>query len=340
MEKILSVENLCTSFTNSSGQIRAVRGVSFSVSKGQTLGIVGESGSGKSVTSMSILRLLAQGGRVVDGSIIFDGQDLTKATDKQIRNIRGARIAMIFQDPMTALNPLMTVGQQVAEMFKQHQGQMSRAAIKQEVIKLFEMVKIPEPEKRYNAYPHEFSGGMRQRVMIAMALALKPDVLIADEPTTALDVTIQAQILKLLKSIQEEMGMAILFITHDLGVVAELCQQVIVMYGGLIMEEGGIDQIFEKPSHPYTMGLLNSMPEVTQDKAKRLTPIPGSPPDMTNPPAGCPFAPRCAYARNICAQELPPYYTVGDGHRTLCHLHDPEAPATDNPFKKAGENHA
>ncbi len=333
MEPILQVENLKTSFFTSNGEVQAVRGVSFSVEKGDILGIVGESGSGKSVTSMSILKLLADTGKIKEGTILFEGQDLTKMGKAQMRKIRGEKIAMIFQDPMSSLNPLIPVGKQVAEMIKEHHPEKKKDELKREVLDLFSRVRIPEPEKRYNSYPHEFSGGMRQRVMIAMALGNKPDLLIADEPTTALDVTIQDQILKQLRGLQKEFGTSIIFITHDLGVVAELCTRVIVMYGGLVMEEARIDDIFEDPKHPYTLGLLASIPKLEQDKGQRLSPIPGSPPDMTNPPVGCPFAPRCPYARNICAAECPEFKEVGEGHRSRCWLLDPEAPSDHNPFR-------
>ena len=333
MEPILQVENLKTSFFTSNGEVQAVRGVSFSVEKGDILGIVGESGSGNSVTSMSILKLLADTGKIKEGTIFFEGQELTKMGKAQMRKIRGEKIAMIFQDPMSSLNPLIPVGKQVAEMIKEHHPEKKKDELKREVLDLFARVRIPEPEKRYNSYPHEFSGGMRQRVMIAMALGNKPDLLIADEPTTALDVTIQDQILKQLRGLQREFGTSIIFITHDLGVVAELCTRVIVMYGGLVMEEARIDDIFENPKHPYTLGLLASIPKLEQDKGQRLSPIPGSPPDMTNPPAGCPFAPRCPYARNICAAECPEFIEVEEGHRSRCWLLDPEAPSDHNPFR-------
>ena len=287
MDAILQVENLTTSFLTSNGEVQAVRGVSFSVGKGEILGIVGESGSGKSVTSMSILRLLADTARIKDGSILFEGEDLTKVSKKKLREIRGNKISMIFQDPMSSLNPLIPVGKQVSEMIKIHHPKMGKEERKAQVMELFAKVRIPEPEKRYHSFPHEFSGGMRQRVMIAMALANKPELLIADEPTTALDVTIQDQILRQLRELDKEYGASIIFITHDLGVVAELCDRVLVMYGGLIMEEARIEDIFEQPGHPYTMGLLHSIPDVEQEKSERLEPIPGSPPDMTNPPAGC-----------------------------------------------------
>ena len=334
MDEILTVDHLKTSFMTSNGEVQAVRGVSFSVKKGEILGIVGESGSGKSVTSMSILRLLADTARIKEGKIVFDGTDLLGLSKKELRQIRGEKISMIFQDPMSSLNPLIPVGKQVAEMIREHHPNRSKEEIRKEVLALFEKVRIPEPERRYKCYPHEFSGGMRQRVMIAMALANKPELLIADEPTTALDVTIQDQILKQLRELEKEYGTSIIFITHDLGVVAELCDRVIVMYGGLVMEEASIFDIFEQPKHPYTMGLLASIPDLHQDKSVRLMPIPGSPPDMTNPPKGCPFAPRCPYARNICAAELPEFTEVGENHHSRCFLLYPDAPADENnPFR-------
>ena len=336
MEPVLKIENLRTSFMTSNGEVQAVRGVSFTVNKGEILGIVGESGSGKSVTSMSILRLLADTAVIKKDSVIeFQGENLIKLSKRQLRKIRGEKISMIFQDPMSSLNPLIPVGKQVSEMMKEHHPSLSKEELKKETLALFSKVRIPEPEKRYNSYPHEFSGGMRQRVMIAMALANKPDLLIADEPTTALDVTIQDQILHRLRELEEEYQTSIIFITHDLGVVAELCDRVVVMYGGLIMEEALIDDIFENPGHPYTMGLLASIPDINQDKSVRLQPIPGSPPDMTNPPKGCPFAPRCSYARNICARELPEFTEIGEGHKARCFLQYPDAPADDkNPFRR------
>ena len=315
-ETILKVEDLKTSFMTSSGEVQAVRGVSFEVHKGEILGIVGESGSGKSVTSMSILRLLADTARIKNGKIEFEGTDLTKVSDKQMREIRGQKIAMVFQDPMSSLNPLIPVGKQVAEMIHVHHPEMKRDELQAATLELFREVRIPEAEKRLKSYPHEFSGGMRQRVMIAMALANHPDLLIADEPTTALDVTIQHQILKQMRSLQEEYGTSIIFITHDLGVVAELCDRVVVLYGGLVMEEAEINDLFENPLHPYTMGLLS---------------IPGSPPDMTKPPKGCPFASRCQFARNICAAECPPFVQVGS-RQARCWLLQPDAPAEGNPL--------
>ena len=310
-----------------------MRGISFDVNQGEVLGIVGESGSGKSVTSLSIMGLLQHPGRVVDGEIFFQDQDILSYGKRRMRRVRGKEIAMIFQDPMTSLNPVYTVGNQIMEMLQEHED-IGKGEAKRRAIEMLRMVGIPSPEKRIHNYPHEFSGGMRQRAMIAIALACSPKLLIADEPTTALDVTIQDQILKQLRALQREWNTAIIFITHDLGVVAELCQRVLVMYGGLIMEESPIDDLFERPRHPYTLGLLRSIPALNQDKGARLDSIPGSPPDMTNPPAGCPFAPRCPYARQICARELPPYAAVGEGHRSMCWLLQPDAPAEGNPFRE------
>ena len=337
MEPILEVRDLHTSFLTSNGEVQAVRGVSFDVEKGKTLGIVGESGSGKSVTSLSILQLLGVTGKVTAGSIRLGGEELTTKSRKEMRAIRGERIAMIFQDPMTSLNPLIPLGDQVGEMLWEHHRKMSKEERREKVLELFRMVRIPEPEKRMKSYPHEFSGGMRQRVMIAMALACRPDLLIADEPTTALDVSIQDQILKLMRSLQKEMGMSIMFITHDLGVVAELCDRVAVMYGGLIMEEADIIDIFQRPMHPYTLGLMASIPDMNQDKGKLLQPIPGSPPDMIHPPKGCPFAPRCPYAMRICTEEMPPCVATGETRRSMCWQLDPEAPAEGNPLKQRKE---
>ena len=331
---ILQIENLKTSFFTSNGEVQAVRGISLEVHKGEILGIVGESGSGKSVTSMSVLRLLADTAKIKEGRILFEDKDLTKFNKKKMQKIRGEEIAMIFQDPMSSLNPLIPVGKQVAEMIQTHHPEVKGDQLKQKVLDLFKMVRIPEPEKRYKSYPHEFSGGMRQRVMIAMAFANHPKLLIADEPTTALDVTIQDQILKQMRNMQQEFGTSIMFITHDLGVVAELCDRVVVMYGGLIMEQAPINEIFDNPKHPYTLGLLASIPRLNQEKSKRLVPIAGSPPDMINPPKGCPFAPRCPYARNICAAECPEFTKISPEHSSRCWLLDPQAPHDHNPFAK------
>ena len=333
MEHILEVKDLQTAFLTSSGEVKAVRGVSFFVNKGESVGIVGESGSGKSVTSLSVMQLLVGTGKIIGGSVKLNGRERVGLSPKEMRSIRGKEVAMIFQDPMTSLNPLIPVGEQVGEMLWSHDKSLSKAQREERVIDLFRMVRIPEPETRLKSFPHEFSGGMRQRVMIAMALACKPDLLIADEPTTALDVSIQDQILKLMRSIQKEMGMSIMFITHDLGVVAELCSRVLVMYGGLIMEEANIYDVFENPLHPYTMGLIASIPDINQDKSKKLQPIIGSPPDMIHPPEGCPFAPRCPYACRICLHQLPPVFSAGEGHKSRCWLLAEDAPSSGNPLK-------
>lgn len=328
--RLLSVRNLKTSFFTHVGEVKAVRGISFDVNQGEVLGIVGESGSGKSVTSLSIMGLLQHPGRVVDGEIFFQDQDILSYGKRRMRRVRGKEIAMIFQDPMTSLNPVYTVGNQIMEMLQEHED-IGKGEAKRRAIEMLRMVGIPSPEKRIHNYPHEFSGGMRQRAMIAIALACSPKLLIADEPTTALDVTIQHQILKQMRSLQEEYGTSIIFITHDLGVVAELCDRVVVLYGGLVMEEAEINDLFENPLHPYTMGLLASIPGLTKDKSERLQSIPGSPPDMTKPPKGCPFASRCQFARNICAAECPPFVQVGS-RQARCWLLQPDAPAEGNPL--------
>ncbi len=335
MSQLLNVNNLQTSFNTQDGIVKAVKGVDFHLEKGETLGIVGESGSGKSVTSLSLLKLLPPAGRIMGGEILLNGTDLVKAGKSKMRDIRGGKIAMIFQDPMSCLNPLIPVGKQVEEMISIHQKH-SKEELKKMVLDLFNKVQIPDPAKRYSCYPHEFSGGMRQRVMIAMALACKPSVLIADEPTTALDVTIQDQILMLLRSLQDEMHMSIIFISHNLGVVAEICSRILVMYGGMVMESASTEDIFAKPFHPYTMGLLNSIPAIDQDRSVSLESIPGSPPDMTNPPEGCPFHPRCRYARKICSKSVPPVTEVSLNHGSRCWLLHEEAPKDNNPFYNTG----
>ncbi|MCR6673158.1 ABC transporter ATP-binding protein [Devosia ginsengisoli] len=322
-EPILSVRDLKTSFFTQRGEVQAVRGVSFDVYPGEILGIVGESGSGKSITCMSILRLLKPAGRIKSGSAIFDGQDLMTLSEADLSDVRGNRIGMIFQDPMTSLNPTLSVGEQVIETILRHR-KATRAEARARAVELFELVRIPSAAERLKSYPHEFSGGMRQRVMIAIALACDPKLLIADEPTTALDVTIQRQILGLLRDLQQRLGMAVILITHDLGVIAEVTDRIVVMYGGLVMETGPVRDLFATPKHPYTRGLLASVPDLRDDTHRRLTPIPGSPPDMAHPPSGCPFTPRCPHAMRICATDLPPIFGIGQGAR--CWLHHPEAP--------------
>ena len=330
-ETILKVEDLKTSFMTSSGEVQAVRGVSFEVHKGEMLGIVGESGSGKSVTSMSILRLLADTARIKNGKIEFEGTDLTKVSDKQMREIRGQKIAMVFQDPMSSLNPLIPVGKQVAEMIHVHHPEMKRDELQAATLELFREVRIPEAEKRLKSYPHEFSGGMRQRVMIAMALACKPKLLIADEPTTALDVTIQAQILGLMNDLRHKLGMSIIMSTHDLGVVAQMCEKIAVMYAGHIVEYGTTDEIFYNPQHEYTKGLINSIPKLNAEEKERLVPIEGQPVDLLNPPAGCPFAPRCKSCMKVCLNKMPPRTELSDTHYTYCWLRQKEE------FEKGGK---
>ena len=336
--KLLSVRNLKTSFFTHVGEVKAVRGISFDVNEGEVLGIVGESGSGKSVTSLSIMGLLQYPGRVVDGEILLNGEDILTYSKDQMRKVRGKEIAMIFQDPMTSLNPVYTIGNQVMEMILEHEKMTKREA-RARAIEMLKLVGIPAAEKRIDSYPHEFSGGMRQRVMIALALSCNPKLLIADEPTTALDVTIQAQILNLIKKLNRQFGMTTMLITHDLGVVATVCDKVAVMYGGLIMEYGTADEIFYHPRHPYTMGLLGSIPHVDGGEKRRLIPIDGTPPDLINPPKGCPFSTRCKYCMNICTREQPPYYAE-DKHRTMCWMLDADAPKdSDYEMRKAGVNY-
>lgn len=336
--KLLSVRDLKTSFFTHVGEVKAVRGISFDVNEGEVLGIVGESGSGKSVTSLSIMGLLQYPGRVVDGEILLNGEDILTYSKDQMRKVRGKEIAMIFQDPMTSLNPVYTIGNQVMEMILEHEKMTKREA-RARAIEMLKLVGIPAAEKRIDSYPHEFSGGMRQRVMIALALSCNPKLLIADEPTTALDVTIQAQILNLIKKLNKQFGMTTMLITHDLGVVATVCDKVAVMYGGLIMEYGTADEIFYHPRHPYTMGLLGSIPHVDGGEKRRLIPIDGTPPDLINPPKGCPFSTRCKYCMNVCTQEQPPYFAE-DKHRTMCWMLDADAPKdSDYEMRKAGVNY-
>ena len=317
-QPLLAVEDLQVSFKTDEGLVRAVRGVSFDLCEGETLGIVGESGSGKSVTNMAMMGLVPQPpGQIDGGTAIFDGLDLLTANDAELRKIRGKRIAMIFQDPMTALNPLMTIEQQLIEAPRLHMG-MSKKEARHQAIEMLELVGIASPAKRMREYPHQFSGGMRQRVMIAMALSCEPDLLIADEPTTALDVTIQAQILDLLSDLQERKGTSIILITHDLGVVAGHCDRVMVMYAGRIVEKASTNDLFASPQHPYTVGLLESLPRFEKQQAKRLPAIAGQPPDMTNIPFGCAYRPRCPFAMGDCANEDPALVTKGEGRETAC----------------------
>lgn len=313
---LLEVKDLRTSFFTEAGEVKAVDGISFQLDTGKVLGIVGESGSGKSITAYSIMQILSHPGKIVGGSIKFKGEELVGAPEKAIKAIRGNKISIIFQDPMTSLNPVFTIGNQLIEAILLHTNR-NRKQAKERAIEMLRLVNVNEPEKRINQYPYEFSGGMRQRVMIAMALVCEPDILIADEPTTALDVTIQAQILELMKAIQKEMGMAIILITHDLGVVAQLCDEVVVMYGGKICESGTAEEIFYNPKHEYTKGLLQSIPSGLND-GERLIPIAGTPVDLLNMPGGCAFAPRCQSAMKICLEKSPDFLQLNAVHRSAC----------------------
>ena len=324
---LLEVNNLHTSFFTPAGEVRAVNGVSFNLERGKVLGIVGESGSGKSVTAYSIMQILASTGRIVDGSIKLDGQELVNAGEKVMKTVRGNKISIIFQDPMTSLNPTYTIGHQLVESITLHTNRNKKQAWDR-AVEMLRLVNINEPEKRMKQYPYEHSGGMRQRIMIAMALACEPDILIADEPTTALDVTIQAQILDLMKDLQKELGMAIIMITHDLGVVAQLCDEVIVMYAGSICEQGTADEIFYNPKHEYTKGLMRSIP--TADTAgTKLRPISGTPIDLLNMPKGCPFAPRCDNAMKICLRERCERMEINKEHMAACWMNVKEQSGTD-----------
>lgn len=313
---LISVQNLHTSFFTDSGEVCAVNGVSFDLDHGEILGIVGESGSGKSVTAYSIMQILASTGKIVDGSIYYKGEDITKWKEKQMRDFRGKCCSIIFQDPMTSLNPVFTIGNQLIEAITLHTDKKGKVA-KARAAELLELVGINEPQRRLKQYPYELSGGMRQRVMIAMALACEPDILIADEPTTALDVTIQAQILELIQQLQKELGMAVILVTHDLGVIASMCDNIIVMYGGRICERGTAHEIFYNPKHEYTKGLLRSIPNVTRMKEK-LIPILGTPINMLNLPAGCSFCTRCDNAMKICLTEKPEEITINENHKASC----------------------
>ncbi len=323
-ELLLEVKDLHTSFFTDAGEVRAVNGVSFNLDRNKVLGIVGESGSGKSVTAYSVMQILAATGKIVSGSVKFDGQELVGAGESVMKGVRGNRISIIFQDPMTSLNPTYTIGHQLMEAILLHTDR-NREQAKARAIEMIHLVGINEPEKRMKQYPYEFSGGMRQRIMIAMALACEPDILIADEPTTALDVTIQAQILDLMKDLQKELGMAIILITHDLGVVAQMCDEVIVMYAGSICEQGTADEIFYNPKHEYTKGLLRSIP-TAENNGQKLQPITGTPIDLLNMPEGCPFAPRCENAMKICLRARPERRVINEDHMATCFMNDrPEA---------------
>ena len=318
MAKLLEVKNLTTQFFTQDGVVKAVNGVSFHLDEGETLGIVGESGSGKSVTALSIMRLIPfPPGKIVAGEIFYKGENVLNYSNDEMRHVRGNEIAMIFQDPMTSLNPVLTVSKQIGESLQLHLG-MTKNNARKRTIELLQLVGIPSAETRLDNYPHQFSGGMRQRVMIAMALSCNPKLLIADEPTTALDVTIQAQILELIKRLKTEFNTAVIFITHDLGVVAGLCDRVNVMYGGRIVEHAPTVQLYTDPRHPYTLGLLKSVPRLDEIRKERLDPIPGMPPDMIFPPPGCPFYARCTYREPRNREEMPPLRSVGAGHDVAC----------------------
>ena len=315
-ENILSVVDLNTSFRTDRGEVMAVNGVSFNLDRGKILGIVGESGSGKSVTAYSIMQILEKNGSIKKGQVLYKGQDITKFSEKQMREFRGKCCSIIFQDPMTSLNPVFTIGNQLKEAIELHTDRKGKVAMDR-AIEMLTLVGVNEPEKRVKQYPYELSGGMRQRVMIAMALACEPDILIADEPTTALYVTIQAQILELMQSLQKKLGMAIIMVTHDLGVIADMCDEIIVMYGGRVCERGTAEDIFYRPAHEYTKGLLKSIPSVDR-MGEKLIPIPGTPINLLNMPKGCAFCPRCENAMKICIEEVPPEIQMPDGHFASC----------------------
>ena len=318
-EKLLEIKDEKLSFFTPAGEVKALNGVSFSMNEGEVLGIVGESGSGKSVTAYSIMGLTAYPGKLIGGTIYFNGHQIEKMSEKEMRKIRGNEVSIIFQDPMTSLNPVYTIGNQITEVIRLHTGKSKKEAYDR-AKELLELVGINEPTKRLKQYPHELSGGMRQRVMIAIALACEPKLLIADEPTTALDVTIQAQILELMQELRQKLGMSIIMITHDLGVVANMCERIAVMYAGHIVEYGTADEIFYEPKHEYTKGLINSIPKLSAQEIERLVPIEGQPVDLLNPPAGCPFAPRCANCMKICLREMPPKTELSDTHYSHCWL--------------------
>jgi oligopeptide transport system ATP-binding protein len=321
--KLLEVCNLRTTFFTFFGEVQAVRDVSFSLDRGEIVGVVGESGSGKSVTFLSVIRLLHEAGKIVDGQIRFDGQNVLGMSKLSLRKLRNNQIGMVFQEPMTSLNPTIRIGTQIMERIQAF-NKISKRQAQAQAVKLLEQVQIPEAKSILNSYPYELSGGMRQRVMFAIAIACNPRLLIADEPTTSLDVTIQNQILKLIRGLRDEMNASIILITHDLGVVAETCERVIVMYGGMIMEEGLVDEIFYETAHPYTLGLKKSIPDVNNTGEERLFSIAGSPPSLVNPPRGCPFYARCDQAMRVCIDHCPPYFQISPTHRSMCWLLDPE----------------
>lgn len=331
--RLLEIENLSTEFATDNGTVKAVRDVTFHIDKGEAVGIVGESGSGKSVTMLSVMGLLGQNGKVASGNIVFDGKDISPVTlakkgkkeyENVMQKIRGKEIGMIFQDPMTFLNPIIKIGKQLTETILLHEDITKEEATKR-AIELLELVGIPNPKTRLNQYPHEFSGGMRQRIIIACALSCNPKLIIADEPTTALDVTIQAQVLELITDLKEKLGTSVLMITHDLGVVASMCSRIVIMYGGKVVEQGTADEIFYEGKHPYTLGLLNSINNPEAEVKEPLVPIPGSPPDLLKPPAGCPFVDRCTKSMRICKEQMPEYTVFSDTHQCACWLNHPLA---------------
>ncbi len=321
-EKLLEIKDLQVSFFTPVGEVKAVNGINYSLGNNEVMGIVGESGSGKSVEAYAIMGLLQSPGRVVGGEVVFDGENILTFDSKKMTDLRGNKISMIFQNPMTCLNPVYTIGDQLVEALTCHDSHISKADAKARAVEMLELVGINNAEKRFTQYPHEFSGGMRQRAMIAMALICNPKLLIADEPTTALDVTIQAQIIELMKDLQKKTDMSIVFITHNLGVVAEICDKVTVMYAGHVMEQGAVNDIFYNPQHPYTRGLLRSMPRLDSESQERMVPIEGTPVDLLDPPKGCSFGPRCEHCMKICLRNVPPMVEIGEnGHVSACWLH-------------------
>jgi len=337
-KKLLEVKDLSVSFNTYAGEVQALRGINFSVNRGETLAIVGESGSGKSVTVQTIMRLIPMPpGEIKNGEILFDGEDLVKASPERMRELRGGKIGMIFQDPMTSLNPTIKVGKQIMEGILIHKN-VTKEEAKQQAIEMLRKVGIPKPEERFHQYPHEFSGGMRQRAVIAIALSCEPDLLICDEPTTALDVTIQAQILDLINELKKELNIAVILITHDLGVVAETADRVVVMYAGEKLEEAPVRELFKNPKHPYTWGLLKSLPRLDMKIGEKLASIPGTPPDLLNPPVGDPFAARSEYAMKIDYERKPPMIDLGNGHLVKSWLYVDGAPKVKSPFEQEADN--
>ena len=335
MSKLLEVENLTVHINTQHGTVQAVRGVSFSLEKGETLAIVGESGSGKSITVKGIMGLLPTNGKIAEGSVHLEGKDLARLSEREMQKIRGCDISMIFQDPMTSLNPTMTVGKQIKEVLHEHHAELGKEQLREKALEQIRLVGLSNPETRFSQYPHQLSGGMRQRVVIAIALACSPKVLIADEPTTALDVTIQAQILDLMKDLQGKIDTSIIIITHNLGVVANIANRVAVMYGGKLVETGSVRDLFYHTAHPYTKGLLASIPKLHENE-QQLFSIPGTPPDLMDPPKGCPFAARCEHTMKVCQEFMPEYTQLSDTHRAACWLLDKRAQGD---AAKDGENH-